>query len=61
MFRYNRYHGNAVKGFWALWDNVYEFVCCYNRCHSDAVLGFGPYWVIFMTVCVYCFKFSHHS
>jgi hypothetical protein len=24
---YNRCHGNAVKGFWALWDNIYDYVC----------------------------------
>jgi hypothetical protein len=23
---YNLYHGNGVKGFWALWDNIYEHV-----------------------------------
>jgi hypothetical protein len=23
---YNRHHGNAVKGFWAIWDNIYECV-----------------------------------
>jgi hypothetical protein len=24
---YNRFHGNAVKGFWTLWDNIYDYVC----------------------------------
>jgi hypothetical protein len=24
---YNRCHGNTVKGFWALWHNIYEYVC----------------------------------
>jgi hypothetical protein len=24
---YNHCHGNAVKRFWALWDNIYECVC----------------------------------
>jgi hypothetical protein len=23
---YNRYHDNAVKGFWALWSNIYVCV-----------------------------------
>jgi hypothetical protein len=27
---YNRYHGNAVKGFWALWDNTYDCVYCFR-------------------------------
>jgi hypothetical protein len=34
----------AVKGFWALWDNIYECVCCYNRCHGNAVKGFWVLW-----------------
>jgi hypothetical protein len=29
---YNRCHGNTVKGFWALWDNIYD--------HVFAALGF---------------------
>jgi hypothetical protein len=24
---YNRCHDNAVKGFWALWNNIYDSVC----------------------------------
>jgi hypothetical protein len=24
---YNRCHGNAVKGIWALWDNIYDCIC----------------------------------
>jgi hypothetical protein len=24
---HNRCHGNAVKWFWALWDNIYDRVC----------------------------------
>jgi hypothetical protein len=27
--RYNRCHVNAVKGFWALWDNIYDCVEAY--------------------------------
>jgi hypothetical protein len=34
----------AVKGFWALWDNIYECVCYYNRGHGNAVKGF---WGLF--------------
>jgi hypothetical protein len=30
----------AVSGFWALWDNIYERVCCYKHCHGNAVKGF---------------------
>jgi hypothetical protein len=24
---YNRCHDNAVAGFWASWDNIYDYVC----------------------------------
>jgi hypothetical protein len=24
---YNSCHGNAFKGFWALWDNIYDHMC----------------------------------
>jgi hypothetical protein len=54
---YNRRHGNAVEGFWALWDNIYDCVCCYNRFHGNAV---KPYVIIFMTMCVY-FRFTRHT
>jgi hypothetical protein len=27
----------TVEEFWALWNNIYECVCCYNRCHGNAV------------------------
>jgi hypothetical protein len=26
--------------FWALWNTLYEGVCCYNCCHSNTVKGF---------------------
>jgi hypothetical protein len=26
MCCYNRCHSNAVEGFWALWDNIYDYV-----------------------------------
>jgi hypothetical protein len=26
VFCYNLCHGNAVRGFWALWNNIYECV-----------------------------------
>jgi hypothetical protein len=29
-----------VKGFWALWDSIYERLYCYNRCRGKAVEGF---------------------
>jgi hypothetical protein len=25
------WHDNSVKGFWALWDNIYEYVCLLFR------------------------------
>jgi hypothetical protein len=40
---YNRCLGNAIKGFRALWDNIYEYVC-YNLCHGNAVNGFWALW-----------------
>jgi len=27
MYCYNCCHGNVVKGFWALWDNIYGYMC----------------------------------
>jgi hypothetical protein len=36
---YNCCHGNCVKGFWALGDNIKEYVY-YNSCHGNAgILG----------------------
>jgi hypothetical protein len=32
------------KGFWALWDNIYECDCCYRRCHGNAVKEFWALW-----------------
>jgi hypothetical protein len=31
VFCYNRCHGSVVKGFWALWDNIYNYVCLLRR------------------------------
>jgi hypothetical protein len=45
---YNRCHGNAVKGCWTVWNNIYDHMC----------LLFGT---IFMTTYVCCFRFSRHS
>jgi hypothetical protein len=28
------------KGFWALWDNIYQCVWGDSRCHGNAVKGF---------------------
>jgi hypothetical protein len=48
---YNRYHDNAVKGFWALWSNIYD-VCVVTTVTMIMLLrDFGPYGVIFM-MCV---------
>jgi hypothetical protein len=27
VYCYNRCHGKAVKGFWALWDYIYDCWC----------------------------------
>jgi hypothetical protein len=27
MCCYSLCHGNAVKGFWLLWNNIYDYVC----------------------------------
>jgi hypothetical protein len=35
--------GWVAKGFWALWNNIYDFVCCYIRYHDNAFKGF---WVL---------------
>jgi hypothetical protein len=31
--RYNRCHGNAIKGFWALWHNIYDHVYYFRLSH----------------------------
>jgi hypothetical protein len=56
---YNRSHGNAVKGFSALWDNIYECVCFYNRYHGNVVEGF---WALRKNIydCVYYIRFSRN-
>jgi hypothetical protein len=41
---YNRYHGNAFKGFRELWDNIYERVLYYNRYHGNDFKGFRELW-----------------
>jgi hypothetical protein len=30
----------ALKGFWALCENIYEYVFCCNRCHGNAIKEF---------------------
>jgi uncharacterized YccA/Bax inhibitor family protein len=37
---YNRCHDNAVKGFWALWDNIYDRVFTYLNFHSSFIFIF---------------------
>jgi hypothetical protein len=39
---FNRCHANVVKGFSALWDNIYDV--CFNRCHANVVKGFLALW-----------------
>lgn len=38
--RHNLYHGNAVKGFWALWDNIYDCVTTFAM--IMLLRDFGP-------------------
>jgi uncharacterized YccA/Bax inhibitor family protein len=49
---YNRCHGNASKGFRALWDNI---CTCVVTTVAMAMLlrDVGPYGIIFMIMCVY--------
>jgi hypothetical protein len=49
---YNRCHGNAVKGSWALWDNIYDVCAAITVAMVMLVRDFGPNRIIFMTVCV---------
>jgi hypothetical protein len=28
----------SVYGLWAVWDNIYECVCCYNRHHGMVII-----------------------
>jgi hypothetical protein len=42
--------------------DIYERVCCYNCCHLILsicifVSDFGPIGIIFMSMCVYYFRF----
>jgi hypothetical protein len=30
----------VVKGFWALWNHIYECVRCYNRCNGNVIKKF---------------------
>jgi hypothetical protein len=49
---YNLCHCNAVKGFWTLWDNIYECVFVITFAIVMLLRDFGPYGIIFMTVCL---------
>jgi hypothetical protein len=44
----------AVKGFWALWENIFECVCCYNRCNVNTLRRSYALWDnIFKTLLFY--------
>jgi hypothetical protein len=61
---YNRCHGSDVTGFWALWHFIYVCVCaCACVLVGDHLLlrDFWPHGIIFVTLCVYYFKFSCRS
>jgi hypothetical protein len=49
---YNRCHGNTVTGFWALWDNIYEYVCVITVAMVMLLRDFGPHGTVFMIVCL---------
>jgi hypothetical protein len=42
---YNRCHGNVIKGFWALSDNIYD-VCVVIT--VAVVMDFGPYDYVYL-------------
>jgi hypothetical protein len=42
----------ALKGFWALWNNIYECVRCYDLSMVVLLRDFGPKRIIFMNACV---------
>jgi hypothetical protein len=44
-----------AEGLRAIWDNIYECVCCYNCCHGNAVTGF---WTLCNTIYEYVFTIS---
>jgi hypothetical protein len=44
---YNFCHGNAAKGFWALWDNIYYYMCLH-----PSELSSIPDWQLASTI--YC-------
>jgi hypothetical protein len=58
---YNRLHSDAVKGFWALWDNIYECMCCLLCCHGSALRDFEADRIIFMNMWSCYFRISCHS
>jgi hypothetical protein len=44
----------VVKGFWALWNDIYECVYCYNRYHGNAVTVLWASWVnMYLWLCVF--------
>jgi hypothetical protein len=46
----------AATGFWALCVSIYKRAC-YHHCHGNAVKRFCAEEIIFMTTCVYFFRF----
>jgi hypothetical protein len=58
---YNRCHCNTVQGFWALWGNNYELCVVITVAMIMLLRDFGPCGIIFMTMCVYYFRFPRHS
>jgi hypothetical protein len=56
---YNRCHGNDVKGFWALWDNIYKRMCVTTVAKAMMLRDIGHYGIL-MTVFCYV-RLSHLS
>jgi hypothetical protein len=44
----NRCHGNAVMGFWALWDISYDVCVVITVAMVMLLWDFGPYGILFM-------------
>lgn len=39
-----RWPSFVVKGFWALYENIYKCVFCYNHCHGMVIICCVEFW-----------------
>jgi hypothetical protein len=53
---YNHCHGNAVKGFWTLSDNIFDVCVVITVAMVMLLRDLWHYGIIFMTMCVYYFS-----